>query len=154
MRQTRFMYSAPTDHESALDLWQCVCIIARMAGWGGGKEAGKKSLDLHWDLFFLLLMLLFLFFSTRVLISVDRAELFMPPNAENNRCHLAESRASRPPSHPHGMAPTFAFGKKDSWGQKTGKQYLLANSSSQSRPSYFIKGWRLFFFCWCVCFPE
>lgn len=32
IRQTRFMYSSPTDHESALDLWQCMCIIVKMAG--------------------------------------------------------------------------------------------------------------------------
>lgn len=43
IRQTRFMYSASTDHESALDLWQCVCIIVRMVGWGK-EEAGEEEL--------------------------------------------------------------------------------------------------------------
>lgn len=51
---------------------------------------------------------------------------------ENNRCHLAESWASRPPLLPHGMPPTFAFGNKDSWGQKTDSKYLLANSYLQA----------------------
>jgi hypothetical protein len=37
------MYSAPTDHESALDLWQCVCIIVKMAGCGGMKKINKKK---------------------------------------------------------------------------------------------------------------
>lgn len=61
------MYSAHTDHESALDLWQCVCIIARMAGWGGGEEAGKKSLDLHgtFSLLLVVVLLFFFFSSTR-----------------------------------------------------------------------------------------
>ena len=47
IRQTRFMYSAPTDHESALDLWQCVCIIVKMLGWGGegGKEEEEEEED-------------------------------------------------------------------------------------------------------------
>jgi len=41
IRQARFMYSAPTDHESALDLWQCLCIIVKMVGWGG--EDGEEE---------------------------------------------------------------------------------------------------------------
>lgn len=32
------MYSAPTDHESVLDLWQCECIIAKTEGWGENKK--------------------------------------------------------------------------------------------------------------------
>lgn len=43
IRQTRFMYSAPTDHESALDLWQCVCIIVKMAGWGKEEEEDEEE---------------------------------------------------------------------------------------------------------------
>lgn len=44
---------------------------------------------------------------------------------ENKRCHLAESWASGPPLLPHGMPPTFAFGNKDSWGQKNRQQVPL-----------------------------
>lgn len=36
------MYSAPTDHESALDLWQCVCIIVKMVGWGKKEEEEEE----------------------------------------------------------------------------------------------------------------
>lgn len=43
IRQTRFMYSAPTDHESALDLWQCVCIIVKMVGWRGNEEEEEEE---------------------------------------------------------------------------------------------------------------
>lgn len=73
-----FMYSAPTDHESALDLWQCVCIIARIAGWGG-----KKSLDLHSDLLFFFFLVVF--FPRGVLISAERAQLLFflcPPTLQ------------------------------------------------------------------------
>lgn len=68
IRQTRFMYSAPTDHESALDLWQCVCIIVRMVGWGKEEEEeeGRRSLWIYTQTFL------------RVLISVERAQLSCP----------------------------------------------------------------------------
>lgn len=38
------MYFAPTDHESALDLWQCMCIIVKMLGWGCGVEKEEEVL--------------------------------------------------------------------------------------------------------------
>lgn len=62
IRQTRFIYSAPTDHESALDLWQCVCIIVKMVGWG----VEKKNLGIYTETFW------------GVSISVERAQLSCP----------------------------------------------------------------------------
>lgn len=50
IQQTRFMYSAPTDHESALDLWQCVCIIVKMVGWG--ERGRRRSLWIYTETFF------------------------------------------------------------------------------------------------------
>lgn len=119
-----FMYSAPTDHESALDLWQCRCIIVKMVGWGENEKKEKKkkrSRDLYRDLFWGFWL-------------VSNEPSFHAPDMENNCCHLAESWASRPPLLPHGMPPTFAFGNKDSWGQKTDSKYLLANLYLQARP--------------------
>lgn len=67
IRQTRFMYSAPTDHESALDLWQCVCIIVKMVGWWGEREEEEeKNLGIYTETFW------------GVSISVERAQLSCP----------------------------------------------------------------------------
>lgn len=72
IRQTRFMYSSPTDHESALDLWQCMCIIVKMAGWGKRGRSGGRSLWIYTDLFFSF------FFFLRATISAEWAQLSCP----------------------------------------------------------------------------
>lgn len=65
------MYSSPTDHESALDLWQCMCIIVKMAGWGEKEEVEEEVSGFKHRPFF------FSFF-LRATISAERARLSCP----------------------------------------------------------------------------
>lgn len=111
IRQTRFMYSSPTDHESALDLWQCMCIIVKMAWWGWGVRGGRGRISGFRDPFF---------FFLRGAISAERARLSCPPTIVATWLSCGHPGS---PSLPHMEAANICF-----YFFFSGREYLLVNS--------------------------